>query len=390
MGSPQEDARVWDVAVIGSGPAGTAAALAAAAAGRRVLLLERASIPRYKTCGGGLIGASLAALPPGMVPPSRQEIRDVTFSLHGRLARTWRAAAPLLTLVNRDEFDAALVRAAVQAGVTVRDRVAVTRLSEDAGLVSLMTADGPTVRARAVVGADGSAGRAGHYVGVQLAQVDLGLELELPVPAEQAGRWAGRLLVDWGRMPGSYGWVFPKGETLSVGVIAARGHGEATRAHLQEFLVRLGLEHVPPVVSSGHLTRCRTDASPLSRGRVLVAGDAAGLLDPWLREGISFALRSGTLAGAAAATAAGAATASQVDAATSGYAARVAASLGAEMAAGRLLLAAFSRRPWIFHGVIATLPAAWRIFIRLATGQSSLVPVVQRPVIRRLLTQLQR
>ncbi len=135
-------------------------------------------------------------------------------------------------------------------------------------------------------------------------QVDLGLEVELPVPDAVRREWAGRLLIDWGPIPGSYGWVFPKGDRLTVGVIAPRGTGAETKRYLRRFVDHLGLAGYPPVHDSGHLTRCRTDASPLRRGPVLVAGDAAGLLEPLTREGISFALRSGRLAGAAAATAA--------------------------------------------------------------------------------------
>src|SRR5690606_13330011 len=137
-------------------------------------------------------------------------------------------------------------------------------------------------------------------VGVTYDQVDLGMEVEVPAPA--GGDWTGRLLLDWGPLPGTYGWVFPKRDLLTVGVIAARGRGEATRAYLASFLGRLGLSTVERVHDSGHLTRCRAPASPLRHGRVIVAGDAAGLLEPWTREGISFALRSGALAGAAAAS----------------------------------------------------------------------------------------
>ena len=123
--------------------------------------------------------------------------------------------------------------------------------------------------------------------------MDLGLELEIAVPDAIARRWAGRILLDWGAIPASYGWVFPKGDRLTVGVIAARGQGEETKAYLREFVApawpRPGFEVVQ---DSGHLTRCRSDRSPLRKGRVLLAGDAAGLLEPWTREGISFALRS--------------------------------------------------------------------------------------------------
>lgn len=295
--------QVWDVVIVGAGPAGASAAYAAAVAGRSVLLLEKAELPRYKTCGGGIIGPSRDALPPGFELPFRDRIDAVTFSLDGKFTRTRRSRHMLFGLVNRADFDHQLVEHAQKAGAELRTGATVSRVEQhgsavpDRRTVAVILQGGETVLARAVVGADGSASRIGAHVGVKLDQVDLGLEAEIPVPETVAEDWKGRVLIDWGPMPGSYGWVFPKGDTLTVGVISARGEGAATKRYLEDFIARLGLAGFEPSVSSGHLTRCRADDSPLSRGRVLVCGDAAGLLEPWTREGISFALRSGRLAG---------------------------------------------------------------------------------------------
>ncbi|GAB3935729.1 hypothetical protein GCM10027614_10920 [Micromonospora vulcania] len=185
-----------------------------------------------------------------------------------------------------------------------------------------------------MIGADGSSGVTARHVGVRYRQVDLGLELEVAVPPAEQERWRGRLLLDWGAMPGSYGWVFPKGDRLTVGVIAARGAGEGTRDYLRRFVDRLGLTGLPAEHDSGHLTRCREEDSPLRNGRVLVAGDAAGLLEPWSREGISFALRSGELAGAAVAAGE-----------LAGYERAVGERLVPSMRAGYRLLDLFIRRP---------------------------------------------
>src|SRR6185437_12413582 len=63
--------------------------------------------------------------------------------------------------------------------------------------------------------------------------------------------WRGRMLLDWGPIPGSYGWVFPKGDRLTVGVIASRGQGERTRCYLRYFTARLGLAAFRPDRDSG-------------------------------------------------------------------------------------------------------------------------------------------
>ncbi|WP_368857870.1 geranylgeranyl reductase family protein [Streptomyces sp. DH12] len=388
---------VWDVVVVGAGPAGASAAYAAAVAGRRVLLLEKAELPRYKTCGGGIIGPSRDALPPGFELPLRDRVHAVTFSLNGRFTRTRRSKRMLFGLVNRPEFDARLVEHARAAGAEVRTGVAVARVEQhgaavpDRRTVAVVLADGGTVLARAVVGADGSASRIGAHVGVKLDQVDLGLEAEIPVPSSVAEDWAGRVLIDWGPMPGSYGWVFPKGDTLTVGVISARGDGAATKRYLDDFVARLGLAGFEPAVSSGHLTRCRSDDSPLSRGRVIVCGDAAGLLEPWTREGISFALRSGRLAGEWAARIAEAHDAVDARRQALNYAFAIKAGLGVEMAVGRRLLATFERRPGLVHTAVTGLRPAWRAFTDITRGATTLAGVVRtNAVARRALEVLDR
>ncbi|MGP3981741.1 geranylgeranyl reductase family protein [Streptomyces sp. KR80] len=393
----RESASVWDVVVVGAGPAGASAAYAAAVAGRSVLLLEKAELPRYKTCGGGIIGPSRDALPPGFELPLRDRVFAVTFSLGGRLTRTRRSRHMLFGLVNRPEFDQALVTAAQDAGARVRTGATVSRVEQhgpsvpDRRTVAVVLNDGETVLARAVVGADGSASRIGAHVGVKLDQVDLGLEAEIPVPATVAEDWAGRVLIDWGPIPGSYGWVFPKGDTLTVGVISARGQGAGTKRYLEDFIARLGLAGFEPSISSGHLTRCRSDDSPLSRGRVLVCGDAAGLLEPWTREGISFALRSGRLAGEWAVRIAEAHDAVDARRQALNYAFAIKAGLGVEMGVGRRLLQVFERRPGLVHAAIMSFRPAWHVFAEITRGQTTMAELVRTSgLARRALMALDR
>jgi geranylgeranyl reductase family protein len=365
------------VAVIGAGPAGLSAAYAAARAGARTIVLEKAEHPRYKTCGGGLIGTSFAAAAARIDVPVADRIDQVTVTANGRrrFTRHYRPGQ-LLTMVRREEFDDRLRDAAVRAGATLRQRVTVRGLDQGPDEVRIRLADGSVLAAAVAVGADGSAGVTARHVGVDYCQVDLGLELEIPVPEPLRQRWRGRLLLDWGPLPGSYAWVFPKSDRLTVGVIASRGEGERTRRYLRSFVERLGLDGLEPLHDSGHLTRCRSADSPLRRGRVLVAGDAAGLLEPWTREGISFALRSGALAGAAAAS-------GDLD----GYVRAVREQLVPPMRAGHQILRAFSRHPLVFHAALAT-PAGWRMFVDFCRGETSFDRVLTRRPVRAALALL--
>jgi geranylgeranyl reductase family protein len=368
----------WDVAVVGAGPAGLAAASAAAAAGARTIVLERAEHPRYKTCGGGLIGASRAAAGGLIDVPARDEVRSATVTLRGGQEYTRSHPEPLLAMVVREEFDAALLKRAEENGAHVRQRAQVRTIDQSDGRATARLADGTAVTAKVIIGADGSSGVTARHVGAEFDQVDLGLELEIAVPETVASQWRGRVLLDWGKIPASYGWVFPKGDRLTVGVIAARGQGEATKAYLREFVDRLGLSGFEVMQDSGHLTRCRADRSPLRKGQVIVVGDAAGLLDPWTREGISFALRSGTMAGEHAAR-------GDLD----GYVAALNATLLPDMRAGRTLLTAFTRHTGTFHKGLNT-PKGWSAFVKMCRSEISLSELVARPSARVSLAVLNR
>jgi geranylgeranyl reductase family protein len=379
----------WDVAVVGGGPAGLAAGRAAAAAGARTVILERAEHPRYKTCGGGLIGASLGAVAGRIEVPARDRITSATFTLRGGREITRSDREPLLAMVTRAEFDAALARCARQQGAVLRQQALVRAVGQEGERAGVRLADGSSIAAKVIIGADGSSGVTARYVGAEFAQVDLGLELEIAVPEPVSSRFAGRVVLDWGKIPASYGWVFPKGDVLTVGVIAARGNGAATREYLREFTGRLGLAGYEAVRDSGHLTRCRTEDSPLRRGRVLVAGDAAGLLEPWTREGISFALRSGALAGETAAKAAVAGSPAEEETLLGEYPAAINATLVPEMRAGRTLLSAFTRHAGSFHAGLST-PKGWRVFVKMCRSEISYPDLVSRPPVRLALAMMNR
>jgi geranylgeranyl reductase family protein len=359
----------WDLVVVGAGPAGAAAARIAAGGGMRVLLVDRARFPRYKTCGGGITGWSRRELPASVLPSIEDEVIRLGLGRDDGDRHWIDAPEPFLAMVRRESFDQALVEAAVSAGATFRDGVTIRGIAEDAAGVRLRTDDGELL-ADAVIGADGTGGRIAGHVGVRYGGTDLGLELELAAPGHA---WHGRALFDWGPDAGSYAWLFPKRDTLTVGVIQRTGVPDRTRAYLDRWLTQLGMRDAERLHDSGHLTRWRTSGSPVRRGRVLVAGDAAGLLEPWTREGISFALRSGRMAAEAL-----------IAGDPASYERRVDAELAPQQRAGATMLRVMERMPRAYHWGFARTPIGRRLFVDLCRGAERVDRMTANPVVRAL------
>ena len=141
---------MFDVAVVGSGPAGATAARALAGRGLRVALLERETLPRYKTCGGGLVARAFELLPTevhGVVERNCEgaELHLLDRDLHFRAARPrpHPRPAPLIAMTMRDRLDQTLATAAVAAGAELRAPCRVTGLHpEGAGTKLEMREEG--------------------------------------------------------------------------------------------------------------------------------------------------------------------------------------------------------------------------------------------------------
>ena len=290
---------MFDVAVVGAGPAGATAALTLARRGLKVALLEKDTLPRYKTCGGALVGRALALLPPDVERVLERRCGEAELHLldanqHYRATRD-PPGPPIMTMTMRDRLDHLLASAAAAAGATLRAPCAVTSVSIEPRHVRLDTDAGP-VTAALVIAADGATGElarlAGWGDGRHLIPA---LEYEVRVDDATLDRFARVPRFDVGIVSHGYAWVFPKTAHLSVGVLTTQRGAINLHRQLEDYLQVIGL--APQAIERhGFVIPVRPRTGSLARERMLLVGDAAGLADPVTAEGISLAARSGGLA----------------------------------------------------------------------------------------------
>jgi geranylgeranyl reductase family protein len=284
--------RRFDVAVIGAGPAGSATAYRLARARARVLLVDKVRFPRDKPCGGGLTMRAVRQLPFSVEPVVEDRITRARCRLRygGVIERESEQVLCLMT--QRRRLDAFLVDRAVEAGAEFRDGVHVSLESDTSVRV-----EGEPIEVDAVVGADGANGITARALGLGGGIVNgVALEGNLPYERLPHGAWRGLLVLELATVPGGYGWIFPKGDHVNIGVGGWGEEGPRLRAHLRVLCQHYGIELRDLSELRGHRLPMRRRETLLAQGRAVLVGDAAGVLDPVSGDGIYEAFVTSRLA----------------------------------------------------------------------------------------------
>jgi geranylgeranyl reductase family protein len=289
-------ARDFDVIVAGGGPAGATLARGLALRGVRVAVLERRTMPRYKSCAGGIPVRAQAALDFSMDDVIEDTVSGLDITYLGRWGFRRDAGRPIAHMVMRDRFDALLLEQARAAGAAVHEGVAVRDVERD-GSGFRVTAGEARLTCDVVAGADGANSRVGRALGLGAGMFEnVALEAEVRAPPAALRRWRGLINLDVGYRPWGYAWVFPKAERLSIGLVLPQGAGGELRPDLDGYLARLGLRDARVERLVGHKIPARRDSEPIAGAGALLVGDAAGLTDEFTEEGIFYAVRSGHIA----------------------------------------------------------------------------------------------
>jgi len=273
----------YDAVVVGGGPAGSATAWHLAAAGASVLLVDRATFPRDKPCGGGMTTRAVDHCPidPSPVVEEVVDVVELRFRFGPAVVR--HARAPLIRMTQRRRLDAFLLDAARDRGVEVREGARV-ELDGASDTVSLA---GERVGFSALVGADGANGitRRAFGLGDGIAH-GVAFEGNARYGDVSRERYARRAVVELGGPPGGYGWVFAKGDHVNVGVGAWGSEGPRIREHLARVCSAHGIDAAKLERVRGHRLPMRRPGARIAGERVLLVGDAAGLIDPVSGDGM--------------------------------------------------------------------------------------------------------
>lgn len=285
--------KVWDAIVVGAGPAGCACAYDLAAAGRAVLLLDKAAFPRLKACAGGLTVKTLRALRYGIEPVVRQTIRRIVLETREKSRIPVRGQKPICVMTVREELDAYCLEKTVEAGASFQRIPKIESIEESADGVTL-TVEGQIFRGRFLVGADGVNSQVRRMTG-EHGWFRKGLAIEANLPSEAAGD----LIFDFAPVARGYGWAFPKGDHINVGLYSMDHAETLNRGRLSAYMAqRFGAgaearDYIGQYLGFG----AAGDRGRASR--ILLAGDAGGFADPLTGEGIYGAVVSGQVAAAA-------------------------------------------------------------------------------------------
>lgn len=305
--------RTYDVAVIGAGPGGSAAATYLSFSGLKTILLDKSEFPRDKTCGDGLSPRALAVLQDmGLLEQIQQVGYHVT---HMGLAAPsgdsfsepipqLKEAPPYATIVPRLTLDNIIRERAEKAGAEFR-RTTVKDIERTNGYVTVR-ANGDTVQAKMAVIATGAS--------TGLLETT-GILKDYPPPAVAARTYfedmapippAVQFYFEGIPLPG-YGWIFPLSETsanVGAGVVGwqkKEKRASSPRTVMEAFIASRPLQpllkkarQIGPI--RGYPLRMDFSTAPTFGERILLAGESAGLVNPITGEGIDYALESGRMA----------------------------------------------------------------------------------------------
>lgn len=352
---------MFDCIIIGTGPAGGTAAYHLAKRGRSVLLIEKETLPRYKSCGSGVSPVIAQYFDFDLEPAISLKVNKIRY--------TWQLEDPVevelkpseaMWVINRDNFDYLLVQQAQKQGVELRDQTTVTGIKFENNAWQVSTNNGP-VTGRYLIAADGATGPTAKWLGFKEVKPRLASTLEVQAPISDQPT----IHFDFGTLKNGFIWNLPHANGYSINATTFQGREpQEFKSVLTSYAATTGINTAQSQMYDDVLALWNGDR-PLHQQNALLVGEAAHLVDPLSGEGIRPAIFSGMKAAAA------------IDSALGGdlnaleqYTQTIHQEWGEDMKWAGRLAAAFYKFPGIGYKVAVKKPHATRLMSQILCGRA--------------------
>ncbi|OUS28292.1 hypothetical protein A9Q99_12235 [Gammaproteobacteria bacterium 45_16_T64] len=287
----------YDVVIVGGGPSGAAAAYDLANAGFSVVILDKKNFPRFKPCAGGLTTKALHRLRYSIAPIIRNTTQTMVVGYGTGRQNTLTTQAPICALTVRTELDQFCLEKTLQQGATFEKISGIKSIHQSTDRVTLITKNDQSFECKYLLGADGAHSQV-RKLTQEFSPDRTAVALEGIIPFERLNKIP-EFTFDFGVVKKGYGWLFPKHDHLNIGLYTRRpDEASLGKSELKLYAqARLGIDNIDhvcgfPIGTGGEFYRPKAE-------RVFLVGDAAGMSEALLGEGIHNAIKSGQAAASA-------------------------------------------------------------------------------------------
>ena len=364
---------MFDCIIVGAGPAGSSAGYHLAKQGHSVLLLDKASFPRTKSCGGGISPAVGEWFDFDFAPVVQNYVSQVKYTFKmGDPAEVQLKGVSPMWMVQREQFDNFLLEQATSQGAEFKSGVEVTGASLENDSWQVQTSAG-TFDSKYLIAADGANSTVAKLIG--MGETSTVAAASLQVPGEVSDRRKTMAFFDFGSLKNGFMWCFPKADGYSFSAAYVRnpkGKPDELKKQLFKYAELFNLDPSKGEYREHSLNLWEKERT-LHGDRALLAGEAAGIVDPLIGEGIRPAMYTGVKAAAAI----NSAVAGEANA-LAGYTETINQEWGANLAKADFLAGIFYKAPKIAYKVGVKRPVAGQLMGKILCGESSYKQIADR------------